>query len=587
VEALGSFRRMRFNQNTGANAGVVYEGYDYLGQNTDVYSNGFWDTRSDSVVAELRAYAPDTARLRWTIGAFFFDEQQDAFLGQVNDGNFFGGGEFNMPGVTGRSLAGYADATFDVTPSLRVLGGVRVTRDEKTRFNGLWSLFTGWPGGNEELGDVRFGTEGFRYEGFGRNQYVLPDNYANLSPQEQATERVNMFLAGVESFGGRDNLPLFLCDENGFGEDGAALPVLEPNAVGSGWQCANGIAEGVNVDVLQMVPQNSSTNPTFFDWRAGVEYDLAKDNLLYATVSTGHKSGGFNDTSPGLQQGQLFNSSYEPEDVLALELGSKNLLAERKMRLNASAFAYLYNDYVFQTIVSVGEPDAVDENGDPLSAGTAVRQNAASATIYGLDVDLSYRLPLGLEAEVHALFMDARFGDETLVNDSRIGFGGDDNYVVDIAGNWLPRASPYTVNFALSQLIFSSIGAFDWVISGQTRGQHYMSVYNGDGQVLEPADGQPRAQTFIDGDGNEQLTAYGALTASDAAAQRLTDVVPTYTRFDVGAGWRHPDGRIAVSAYVNNALNLAYTTSVIATPNTNLRFYNPPRQAGVRFRVDW
>jgi hypothetical protein len=33
--------------------------------------------------------------------------------------------------------------------------------------------------------------------------------------------------------------------------------------------------------------------------------------------------------------------------------------------------------------------------------------------------------------------------------------------------------------------------------------------------------------------------------------------------------------------------NIAYATTIISTPNLNLRFFNPPRTAGVRVRIDW
>jgi iron complex outermembrane receptor protein len=119
-------------------------------------------------------------------------------------------------------------------------------------------------------------------------------------------------------------------------------------------------------------------------------------------------------------------------------------------------------------------------------------------------------------------------------------------------------------------------GAFDWVIQAQTRGKHYMSVYNGEGELLDPAPGEVLPTVFMSGMHPLQIN-----------GQRLSDDVPTYTRFDIGAGWKHPDGRISISGFVNNVTNIAYSTSIIATPGLNLRFFNPPRTAGVRFRVDW
>jgi hypothetical protein len=257
--------------------------------------------------------------------------------------------------------------------------------------------------------------------------------------------------------------------------------------------------------------------------------------------------------------------------VTSFEVGSKNLFAERKFRANASAFMYIYNDQVFQQIVQIGEADPTTGQA-PV---TSERQNAANSNLYGLDLDLMYALPLGLQAEGHALFLDARYGDHTLVQDGRIDYAVG-NYQVDIKGHWLPRASPYTFNYSLSQLIPTTVGSFNWLIQGQTVGKYYLTVFNGHGNLLPRADGPEPAPGVS--------TRYDQLKID---ASRLTDVVPTYTRFDLGGGWTHPDGRLSVNFYVNNAFNIAYATTIISTPDLNLRFFNPPRTAGVRVRVEW
>jgi hypothetical protein len=192
-------------------------------------------------------------------------------------------------------------------------------------------------------------------------------------------------------------------------------------------------------------------------------------------------------------------------------------------------------------------------------------------------------LPAGLEAEVHALIMDARFSDGTIVNDSRLNFGAD-NAFVDLGGNWLPRASPYTLNYTLSQLIFTEAGSFNWLIQGQTRGTHYMTVYNGNGKrLVQPVDGffddAGLVPNFNTNNPNYQLALNNL--------QRFNDEVPTYTVFNAGAGWKHPDGRLGISLFVNNVFNIAYANTIISTAGTNIRFYNTPRVAGVRVRVDW
>jgi iron complex outermembrane receptor protein len=304
---------------------------------------------------------------------------------------------------------------------------------------------------------------------------------------------------------------------------------------------------------------------------------LTDDSLLYATVSTAHKSAGYNDN---IDTEVAFDLYYDPERVIAYEVGSKNMLLNRRMRLNASLFFYQYDDQVFQQIVQIGE---VTDGGQANT--TSLRQNAASSNIYGIDLDVQYALPAGLEVEVHGLLMDARYGEDTIVNDGRIDFNVG-RYEVDIADKWLPRASLLTLNYALSQVIYSAEGQFSWVINGQTRTRHFMSAFNGDGNLLPEVNGR------IPGGPNPDNPAVNLPTSGEynllvEDASRLTDVVPAYTRFDLGAGWKHPDGRISVDGYVNNVLNVTYATSIISTPNLNLRFFNPPRTAGVRVRVDW
>ncbi len=567
VDALGSYRSLKYEQITGGNAGLVFPGYDFSDVNPDVFSQNQWDSRSKSVVAELRLYAPDTARFRWTLGGFYFNEVQDVVLGQTTDpASGYGGGEFNMPGVKGGSLAGYADGTFDVVENFRVLGGIRVTHENKERKDGFWGIWTNLPdvgaAGSPGLG--RFGTEGFRYKGLDRPTYQRAGNTLE--------DRVNLFLDGIESFGARDEVPISLCNDPPAAAPGEPQqPRIALNAEGN-WRCTNGVRDTLNPEIFPFVPQNNEVSNTFFDWRAGVEFDASETSMLYATVTTGHKAAGFNDTVD-VGQPQLFDSDYKTESMLSFEIGTKNSFLDRALRLNASAFLYRYSNMQFQTIVSVGEdPDPTDDEDPPSSAA---RQNADQpATAYGLDLDATYRLPAGLEAEVHALLMDSSFGDGTIVNDSRIGFGPTDNYLADLGGNKLPRSSALTLNYALSQLIFTSVGSFNWSIQGQTRTTHYMSVFNGNGKRLsEPAPGVTPSGP-----------AYEGLLRDP---RRLNDEVPTYTRIDIGGGWTHTDGRLSVNGFINNLTDIYYVTSLSTNPGLNLRFFNPPRTYGVRVKVEW
>jgi outer membrane receptor protein involved in Fe transport len=188
-----------------------------------------------------------------------------------------------------------------------------------------------------------------------------------------------------------------------------------------------------------------------------------------------------------------------------------------------------------------------------------VRVNAGRSHIIGLDFDAAYRLPLGLMAGVSGLVMDARF-DEGELFDNRVAFGPTNSATdrVNIKGNRLPRAPRVTLNYSLSQNFKTSIGWFDWIAAAQSRSDYFMTVFNGEG---------------IDSQGNVNPA--------------LSDVVPAYTRFDLGAGYTRPDGKVRLSAFANNVTNVAYMTTFINQPGLNLRYFNTPRQVGIRLNLYW
>jgi iron complex outermembrane receptor protein len=514
VEVISSFRDLNYRQNTGGNAGVVFNGMQ--APQIDNWSTAFWHTTSRSLVEELRLYSPDSSWFRWTVGGFFFRESQTVFLGTTADqSDGYAGNEFNMPDVKGTSFAGYADGTMDLSSSLRATAGVRVTREEKTRHGiGLINGFYGLPPGTR----FRVGTEGFRFKE-DRSSYAI-------AGMNDPAGRVAVYQAGVGSWGARDTLPGLLAD-----------PAV------MGWSTIN--------------EQHGRAADTFADFRAGVDYDLRPNQLVYLNVASGHHSGGFNDTFtppmgfPGA--GVPITATYKPEMVIATEVGSKNELMDRKLRLNGSFFWYEYRDLQLQSIrqlANLTDPTQV--------AASAYRTNVGTARIQGLEIDGSYRLPFNLVASVSAMFLYARAVDGAVFDD-RIEYNPTaDTRPVDISGKILPRSPKATVNYGLSQSIPTSFGWFDWIVSFQTRSKYYMTIFNGEGRD----------------------------TAGNVNAN-LSDVVPSYTRVDVGVGYTRPDGKTRLDAFCSNLTDAIYMTTQIVTPDLNLRYFNPPRQLGLRLSLYW
>lgn len=94
-----------------------------------------------------------------------------------------------------------------------------------------------------------------------------------------------------------------------------------------------------------IAPSSDSDSHTAFDWKVGAETDLNASSLLYLTVSTGHRPGGFNtlaDTSATLVTPGEF---YKPESLISYEIGSKNRFLDDRLQLNGSIFNYSYKDY--------------------------------------------------------------------------------------------------------------------------------------------------------------------------------------------------------------------------------------------------
>ena len=81
---------------------------------------------------------------------------------------------------------------------------------------------------------------------------------------------------------------------------------------------------------IHISPSNSWKETT---WRGGVEYDVTPASLLYATVETGFKAGGF-----------FFSHDapvYQPEKITAYSVGSKNRFLDNRLQLNAEVYYWL------------------------------------------------------------------------------------------------------------------------------------------------------------------------------------------------------------------------------------------------------
>ncbi|GGB19476.1 TonB-dependent receptor [Sphingomonas metalli] len=85
---------------------------------------------TDQMSLEVRLTSNDAGRLRYVLGAFFFNEEQDAT-------NFFRQGTISTtrftPQVETQSLAAFGQLSFSLTERLRLIGGGRYTKEDKSQ----------------------------------------------------------------------------------------------------------------------------------------------------------------------------------------------------------------------------------------------------------------------------------------------------------------------------------------------------------------------------------------------------------------------------------------------------------------------
>jgi len=98
--------------------------------------------------------------------------------------------------------------------------------------------------------------------------------------------------------------------------------------------------------VPALAPLDKTWHP--FDWKAGVEYDLTKDSMLYGAVQTGFTNGTADYRLPTATNQP---DAIAPTKLLSYTAGIKNRLLNGRLEVNDELFYYDYKDYLIQTVI--------------------------------------------------------------------------------------------------------------------------------------------------------------------------------------------------------------------------------------------
>lgn len=181
---------------------------------------------------------------------------------------------------------------------------------------------------------------------------------------------------------------------------------------------------------------DTETTPGIFDegvftYRVGADYRFNDNIFAFATVSTGFKSGAFQE-QPG--SATLARAPTDPERLTNYEIGLKTDWLDRSLRANVSAFWMDYRD--FQTIKTV--PDL---SQGPV--GTRVTVDSADATIKGIESEFILAPVPWFDATVRYTYLHPYF--TRFIQTAGFDASGNPNFV-DGAGNRMSRSPKHAVN---------------------------------------------------------------------------------------------------------------------------------------------
>jgi len=274
-------------------------------------------------------------------------------------------------------------------------------------------------------------------------------------------------------------------------------------------------------------------------WKLSLEKDLAQDSLLYATISTGYKTGGLNG-------GSQDNPTYDDETIVSYEVGSKNQFMDGQLQLNASVFYYDYSDLQVSGIEVIPQ---LDENGDPIpdpempgaflveSVNTS-NANISEAKMFGAEIEWIALVGDNFIVDGAIGLLKTEVGDGTVDNASIFGA-----VPTDVSDNELRKAPEFSFNLGLEHVweLASLGGTLTTRLDFHYEGEHYHNVLNRD-----------------------------------------QDKQDSYTKTDISATYRPENGSYFIQAFGRNLEDEDVRTTIFQSAIGATSAYAPPRTYGVR-----
>ncbi|MEE8339151.1 MAG: TonB-dependent receptor [Xanthomonadales bacterium] len=322
------------------------------------------DVDSDSISSELRLASNGDGKFNWIVGGYYFKEEQDTEFDAFLEG--LSGTGFIAP------LLGAPPPLLSGQPAVRINRFTNQTQESIAAFG---------------------------------------EAYFDFGPQDQFRFTLGLRFTEDEKDDGDGSYVGFTLE-----------PLTAPPTVDSGpTSIIPGVAPictagSVIIYRCQLRQQEDDWSKT--TWKVGMDWRTENDWLIWGSVGTGYRAGGFNDAN-----------TYNPEEITAYEFGVKGRNASGTLQTDFSLFYYDFQDQQVSQVV----------------AAQIITRNAAESTIQGAELVLNWLITENTRADITLAYLDAEYDVFTDVDDPQ----SPGVQPIDLSGNSLPKAPEFSLNIGL------------------------------------------------------------------------------------------------------------------------------------------
>lgn len=315
----------------------------------------------------------------------------------------------------------------------------------------------------------------------------------------------------------------------------------------------NGVPIGQPGSGLKSYNLNTGTySDSKATWLLKAAFDLNADNMLYASVSTGFKSGGLQDGGASAGAAGVF----APETITSYELGIKSSFLGGQVRWNNAIYDEDFKDYQFASAISL-----------PGGGHTLNLYNVGGTTkILGLESELAAKLTRDDKLQITAAYIPTATLGSMVAGSNDYGQIMPANPATgvnseSVTGNRMPHTPKFSTTLQYQHVFHFGDATLTPRINMHYESASWLSVFDG-----------------------------GVATANNVA-NNPNDQQKAYTRTDLGLRY-NSNKSWYVDAYVRNVEDANVKTAALAQQSANgvvvwQAQYLPPLTAGINFGVKY